>query len=167
MEVCTNKCNSNQTQPYCSCAFWDIILVWNEKFILNNLCHQWKLKIAYDIKNDNLKNGVKRNLPYQIINAWLRFLNRMRGDTESKLHALLDVKCGFLTSPVRNSQPENVLLFLWMLLLWIICGMNRKKMVVTKMTMFRRNSQRSNTKYDWTPDPNIPVRKKNIQLILS
>lgn len=37
--------------------------------------------------------------------------------------------------------------------------MNRKKIVDNKITMLRRNNQRSNTKYDSTPDPNMPDEK--------
>jgi len=47
----------------------------------------------------------------------------------------------------------------------MICGMNRKKTVDNEITMLRRNNQRSNTKYDCTPDPNMP-ETKNLKKIL-
>ncbi len=39
--------------------------------------------------------------------------------------------------------------------------MNRKKIVNNNITMLIRNNHRSNTKYDSTPDPNIPDEKNN------
>ena len=70
-----------------------------------------------------------------------------------------------LTSPVIISQPVNEALLFFTLLSWMTCGMNRKKIVNNSMTRLSKNNQRSKTKYDWTPDPNIPVGR--IQTVMT
>ena len=65
------------------------------------------------------------------------------------------------TSPVNNSQPVKEALLSFTLMSWMACGMNRKKIVNSSITMLSKNNQRSKTKYERTPDPNIPVERNH------
>ena len=65
------------------------------------------------------------------------------------------------TSPVINSNPENVSLVGLGFLSLITCGMNTKDKIKTITKIFKYNNQRRKVKYDSTPVPNRPVREKS------
>lgn len=77
-----------------------------------------------------------------------------------KEHTIIKI-INIYTSPVNNSQPVKEALLPLTLMSWMAWGMNRKKIVNSSITMLSKNNQRSNTKYERTPDPNIPVERNH------